>query len=106
MISEMFATNLYHGVQMNDRTWSISLRFPDGSELPLDPPSRDLNNYEGDLLASCVPAAIRQIKDLVEGEDLYGYSVMVYKTTKARGTEFDRSFYLDRDRNGRIVGRR
>jgi hypothetical protein len=88
------------------RRWSIKLRFPDGSLLDLEPPSRDLDHYEGDLLASCVPAALRQVRELLAGEDLYGYAIMIYKTTKARGTEFDRSYYLDRDRDGRLVGRR
>lgn len=88
------------------RTWTTTLSFPDGSELPLEPPSRNLNDYEGDLLASAAKSAVRQAAELLGDEDPYGYAVMIYKTTKARGTEFDRSYGLDRDRHGRIVGRR
>lgn len=88
------------------RTWSATFRFPDGAEWALDPPSRDLHNYEGDLLASCVKVALRQAAEILEpGEDPETCRIVVYKTTKARGTEFDRSFCLAW-RNGRLTAYR
>lgn len=88
------------------RTWTTQLRFPDGSVLDLEPPSTKLQNYEGDLLDSAVKSAVRQAAELLSGEDVREYSIVVNKTTKARGTEFDRSYYLEINRAGRLVGRR
>jgi hypothetical protein len=88
------------------RTWTTKLRFPDGSTVDLEPPSTKLGNYEGDLLASAASSGVRQAAELLGDESVDGYAVLVFKTTQARGTEFDRSFYLDRDRRGRVVGRR
>lgn len=88
------------------RTWTTQLRFPDGSLVDLEPPSTRLDNYEGDLLSAAVSSAVRQAAEVLQGENIDGYSIVVSKTTKTRGTEFDRSFYLDIDRRGRLVGRR
>lgn len=88
------------------RRWTTALRFPDGSLLYLEPPSQDLANYEGDLLAAATRSAVRQAAALIGDDDVYGYSVVIYKTTKARGTAFDRSYNLEREHGGQIVGRR
>ena len=91
---------------METRTWTTALRFPDGSLLDLEPPSRKLDSYEGDLLSAAAKSAVRQAAELLGNESVEMYSIAIFKTTQARGTEFDRSYYLERNRNGSLGGRR
>lgn len=78
------------------RTWTaaVEVRESLGGRVIVEIPAA---TSEYDLLRDQTQAAVRESLVLLEEGEV---SVVLYKTTQARGTERDRSFTVSRDRRG------
>lgn len=75
------------------RTWTATINLGDGEEIPV-------TEYTWDVLRETTKAAAIEAGSLLApGEEA---RITLYKTTKARGTEKDRTFNVYRDEAGKL----
>jgi hypothetical protein len=79
------------------RTWTAKIEVRRGNLVAL----LDAQPSEWDLMRDQTSAAVREASVMLT-DDAVQVHVILHKTTKARGTEKDRTFYVFRDRRGQV----
>jgi siroheme synthase len=79
------------------RTWTAKVEVRRGNTVALV----DAKPSEYDLLHDQTVAAVREAEVMLT-DDAVCVHVVLYKTTKARGTEKDRTYHVFRDRRGQV----